>query len=38
MGKVLYRVTLTQEEQENLTALTKKGKQSSRKLLHALYY
>jgi transposase len=36
MGKILYKVTLTNEERVLLTSLTKNGKHSSRKLIHAL--
>ena len=36
MGKILYKVTLTQEERSMLLSMTKKGKQSSRKVIHAL--
>jgi len=36
MGKILYKVTLTQEERLSLISLTKNGKHSSRKLIHAL--
>ena len=36
MGKIKYRVTLTEEERRDLKALTKNGKHSSRKLVHAL--
>jgi hypothetical protein len=36
MGKILYKVTLTEEERTSLQSLTKSGKHSSRKLLHAL--
>jgi transposase len=36
MGKVLYKVTLTQEERADLLSLTKKGKNSARKVIHAL--
>ena len=36
MGKVLYKVTLTKDERAELLSLTKKGKQSARKVLHAL--
>jgi len=36
MGKTVYKVTLTQEERTLLLSLTKNGKHSSRKLLHAL--
>jgi len=36
MGKILYKVTLTQEERLSLLDLTKKGKHSSRKVIHAL--
>jgi hypothetical protein len=35
MGKILYKVTLTKEERESLVLLTKKGKQSSRKIVHS---
>jgi transposase len=36
MGKIFYRVSLTQEERSFLVSLTKNGKHSSRKLIHAL--
>ena len=36
MGKILYKVTLTKEERASLISLTKNGKHSSRKLVHAL--
>ena len=36
MGKIAYKVTLTQEERTSLLSLTKNGKHSSRKLIHAL--
>jgi transposase len=36
MGKILYKVTLTSEERTSLISLTKNGKHSSRKLIHAL--
>jgi len=36
MGKIVYKVTLTQEERTSLVSLTKNGKHSSRKLIHAL--
>ena len=36
MGKILYKVTLTNEERLDLINLTKKGKHSSRKVIHAL--
>jgi len=36
MGKILYKVTLTKEERDFLISLTKNGKHSSRKLIHAL--
>ena len=36
MGKILYKVTLTEEERFTLISLTKNGKHSSRKLIHAL--
>jgi len=36
MGKVLYKVTLTEEERAALLSITKKGKQSARKVVHAL--
>ena len=36
MAKILYNVTLTKEERESLVSLTKSGKHSSRKLVHAL--
>ena len=36
MGKVLYKVTLTKDERAELLSLTKKGKQSARKVIHAL--
>jgi hypothetical protein len=36
MGKILYRVTLTKEERSELMQLTKTGKHSSRKIIHAL--
>ena len=35
MGKILYKVTLTKEERESLVLMTKKGKQSSRKIVHS---
>ena len=35
MGKTVYKVTLTQEERTSLISMTKNGKHSSRKLLHA---
>jgi len=36
MGKIFYKVTLTEEERSFLISLTKKGKHSSRKVIHAL--
>jgi len=36
MGKIVYKVTLTKEERTSLISLTKNGKHSSRKLIHAL--
>ena len=36
MGKILYRVTLTNEERESLVSITKNGKYSSRKVVHSL--
>jgi transposase len=36
MGKLVYKVTLTEEERTSLLSLTKKGKHSSRKVVHAL--
>jgi len=36
MGKNAYKVTLTQEERSSLLSMTKNGKHSSRKLIHAL--
>jgi len=36
MGKIRYKVTLTQEERTMLFGLTKKGKHSSRKVIHCL--
>jgi transposase len=36
MGKIVYKVTLTKEERSSLVSLTKNGKHSSRKLIHAL--
>jgi transposase len=36
MGKNTYKVTLTEDERTSLITMTKKGKQSSRKLIHAL--
>jgi transposase len=36
MGKILYKVTLTEDERASLISLTKNGKHSSRKLVHAL--
>jgi len=36
MGKVLYKVTLTEEERADLLSITKKGKPSARKVIHAL--
>ena len=36
MGKIVYKVTLSQEERSSLISLTKNGKHSSRKLIHAL--
>ena len=35
MGKILYKVTLTKEEREILVLPTKKGRHSSRKVVHA---
>jgi transposase len=36
MGKIFYKVTLSQEERSVLLGLTKRGKHSSRKVVHAL--
>ena len=36
MGKVLYKVTLTEDERADLLCITKKGKHSARKVIHAL--
>ena len=36
MGKIRYKVTLTQEERCMLLSLTKTGKHSSRKVIHSL--
>jgi transposase len=36
MGTIVYKVTLTKEERVSLVSLTKNGKHSSRKLIHAL--
>jgi len=36
MGKIFYKVTLDKEERPFLVSLTKKGKHSSRKVIHAL--
>jgi hypothetical protein len=36
MGKNSYKVTLTEDERTSLIAMTKNGKHSSRKLIHAL--
>jgi transposase len=36
MGRILYKVTLTQEERSTLKGMTKNGKHSSRKVIHAL--
>jgi hypothetical protein len=36
MGKIFYKVTLAKEERDSLLALTKKGKHSARKTIHAL--
>jgi transposase len=36
MGKIIYKVTLTEDERTSLISLTKNGKHSSRKLIHAL--
>jgi transposase len=36
MGKIVYKVTLTEQERTMLLSLTKNGKHSSRKLIHAL--
>jgi transposase len=36
MGKLIYKVTLTEEERTSLLSITKKGKHSSRKVVHAL--
>ena len=36
MGKIFYKVTLTEEERSSLISLTKNGKHSSRKVIHAL--
>jgi transposase len=36
MGTIIYKVTLTEEERVSLVSLTKNGKHSSRKLIHAL--
>jgi len=35
MGKIFYKVTLDKEERSSLISLTKKGKHSSRKVIHA---
>ena len=36
MGKIVYKVTLTEDERTSLISMTKNGKHSSRKLVHAL--
>ena len=36
MSKIYYKVTLTEEERSKLIILTKKGKHSSRKVIHGL--
>jgi transposase len=36
MGKIVYKVTLTEDERTSLILMTKNGKHSSRKLVHAL--
>jgi transposase len=36
MGKIFYKVTLNEEERVILKSLTKNGRHSSRKLIHAL--
>jgi hypothetical protein len=36
MDKIFYKVTLTAEERSSLISLTKQGKHSSRKVIHAL--
>jgi transposase len=36
MAKIKYKVTLSREEREALLSLTKNGKRSSRKVIHAL--
>jgi len=36
MGKILYKVTLTQAERSTLLSFAKKGKHSSRKVIHSL--
>jgi len=36
MGKNIYKVTLTKDERLSLLSMTKKGKHSSRKVVHAL--
>jgi len=36
MGKIFYKVTLTEDERTSLISLTKNGKHSSRKILRAL--
>jgi hypothetical protein len=36
MGKIQYKVTLTDEERKKLIQITKTGKHSSRKVIHAL--
>ena len=36
MGKIFYKVTLTKAERTDLLSMTKNGKHSSRKLVHAL--
>ena len=36
MGKIFYKVTLTEDERALLISMTKNGKHASRKLIHAL--
>jgi hypothetical protein len=36
MGRIQYKVTLTEEERKKLIKITKTGKHSSRKVIHAL--
>lgn len=36
MGKISYKVTLTMDERTMLLGITKRGKKSSRKVIHAL--